>query len=490
MNRLLALTLVLSAAHAAAEPVGVVTEPPRRPEPTDVEPAPAPLPPPVEPAARPDQVSGIAVEDEPRTSRLVWIPRALLFVPRMIFWGAVQPLRGATYVYEKYELQQRFFDATFTDDRRFGIYPVAGYQSSFGFTVGARLLYKDIFGERERIKLHADYGGEFLYAVGGTLTTGDRLGPVRLELESSIERRPRDHFYGIGNGNEIATPPVAPIDARMDDTAISSRFQQDVLRNVGTIRIKLGDWVKNRISGAWMQREFDRSPDTGSGTDKDITMRYDTSTLVGFESGVNSLYVENELSLDTRRPASRYGTQTLDSAGWLLRGYVGMARGLENDPTRYYAYGGELQRYIDLSADGEQILALRAMVDAVGGTDGRTDGRISFVDLPRLGGSEYLRGYSSGRFRDRAVVLGTAEYQWAVSPNAASFLFYDIGQPLASLAERPEGPIRMGFGVGLQFHTKNTFLARTQLAVSREGDIHFNLVFSPAFGRRERAGRY
>ena len=488
MNRLLALTLVLCAARTAtAEPVVVVTDPPRRSEPTGVEPV--PLPPPVEPAAKPDQVSGIAVDDEPRTSRAAWIPRALLFVPRLVFWGAVQPVRGAAYVYEKYDLRNRFFEATFTDDRRFGAYPVAGYNSNFGVTVGARVLYKDIFGDAERLELAADYGGEFLYAVGATLTTGNRLGPVRLELESSIERRPRDHFYGIGNGHEIATPPERPIDARVDDTAISSRFRQDLLRNVGSIRIKLSDAWKNRISGAWMKRELSRSPDTSMTDDKNIEARYDTSSLVGYETGIDNVYVENELSFDTRRPTTRFATQTLDATGWLVRGYVGMARGVDNDPTRYYAYGGEIQRYFDLT-DGTQILALRVRVDAVGGADGRTDGRIPFVDLPRLGGSEYLRGYATGRFRDRAVALGTAEYQWGISNNASSYLFYDIGQPLASLTETPDGPIRMGFGVGLQFHTKNTFLARGQLAFSREGDIHFNLVFSPAFGRRERAGRY
>jgi len=31
---------------------------------------------------------------------------------------------------------------------------------------------------------------------------------------------------------------------------------------------------------------------------------------------------------------------------------------------------------------------------------------------------------------------------------------------------------------------------RSQIAFSREGDFMLNLVFSPAFGRRERAGRF
>ncbi len=485
MTRSLTFLLLLSTATAAAEPVGSATEPPRRPEPTQVETEPAALPAPVEPAAKPDQVSGIAVEDEPTTSRAIWLPRALLFVPRMVFWGAVQPVRGGVYVFEKYDLENKFIDATFTDDRRFGIYPVAGYESTYGFSVGARVLMKDIFGESERIKLGADYGGEFRYAVHGALTTGKRFGPVRLDLESDLERRGRDRFYGIGNDDKVlSTPQDMLVDASTSDVAIASRFRQDVLRNVAAVKVKFTDTLSTRVSGAWMIRDF------SSADQDDIAMRYDTSTLVGFDTGVNNVYVENELVYDGRRPTSPFATQTIDATGWLLRGYGGIARGVKDDPTHYYAYGGEIVRNFDLSDDGSRVLALRGAVDAVGGTDGRTDGRIPFTDLPRLGGPEYLRGYATGRFRDRAVALATAEYTWATSNNSSAYLFYDVGEPLPSLTEVPDGELRMGFGLGMQLHTKNTFLARGQLAFSRDGDMMLNLVFSPAFGRRERAGRY
>jgi hypothetical protein len=414
------------------------------------------------------------------------LPRALLFFPRLAVFLAVQPIRGATYVYERYDLLARFTDATFTDDRKFGIYPVAGYESGFGFKVGARLLYKDILGDGERIKLRVDYGGEFRYALGAHLGTGHRFGPIRFEADTSLERRPHERFFGIGNGAELELPPAMPIDPSTSDTAVSSRFQEDAFRNVATIDIAFTKKFHSRISGALMLRTFDAPPEQD---DKNIEMNYDTSKLVGFADGVRNLYVENELVYDSRRPASQYVTQTLDGTGWLARGHFGITRGIDKDPSRFYSYGGELQRYFDLYA-GTRTLALRAMVDAIGGTDGRTDGRISFIDLPRLGGSEYLRGYPTGRFRDRAVVLGTAEYAWAIMNNASAYTFVDIGQALASYGDAPTTRVRVGYGFGIQVHTKNTFMLRAQLARSREGDLAFNLVFSPAFGRRERGGRF
>lgn len=485
MRRLL-LTLPLLATPALADPgsatVGSANEPPRGGEPATVTPAPAPKPAPVA-APRPDQASGIVVEDEPTTSeRARMIPRALLFFPKLIVWGAMQPIRGGTYVYERYNLGQKFIDATFTDDGRFGVYPVAGYETTYGFTVGARVLYKDILGEGERIKLRANYGGEFRYAVGAHASTGHRFGPVKLELDSSLERRSREKFYGIGNAREIVTPPEMLLDPA-GDTAIVSQFSDDVVRHVGTIDVAIAGPLHTRLSGAWMNRTL------GDSDDDQISQRYDTSRLVGFDTGVNNVYVEDELVIDTRRPSTELATQVLDGAGWLARAHYGVARGVDNDPTHFFRYGGEVQKFFDLY-EGTHTLTLRALFDAVGGTDGRTDGRISFVDLPRLGGPEDLRGYPTGRFRDKAIALANVEYTWAIGDNASAYTFFDVGEPLASFDDAKDGRIRFGYGGGLQLHTRSTFLFRAQYGRSRDGDNAFNLVFSPAYGRRERAGRF
>jgi hypothetical protein len=484
MRYLIALTPALLVARASAEPVTLA-----QPEPTVEPPAttvPVSTPPKTTAAPRPDAASGVVVEDDPSTSESARVlPRALLFFPRIVVTAAAQPIRGIAYVYERYDLLERFTDATFTDDRKFGIYPVGGYESSFGFKVGARLLYKDIFGDSERLKLRADYGGEFRYALGAHIGTGKRFGPIRFEVDSSIERRPREKFYGIGNGDELESTPISPIDPSVEDTAVSSRFQEDAFRNVATIDIAFADELHARTSGALMHRDFEAPPME----ERNIETSFDTTKLIGYQDGVKNVYVEEELVIDTRRPASPYATQTLDGTGWLARGHFGITRGVEKDPSHFYSYGGELQRYFDLY-DGTRTLSVRAMVDAIGGTDGRTDGKISFIDLPRLGGSEYLRGYPKDRFRDRAVLLGTVEYTWALMNNASAYTFVDVGQAIAKFEDVPEEKIRIGYGFGIQVHTKNTFLMRTQLAFSREGDLVFNLVFSPAFGRRERAGRF
>jgi hypothetical protein len=471
MKHLAALVLI-SAATAHADDVASVEAP--RTEPL-VAPIPAPA---TAPLPRPDQASGVAREDASSRSWL-WLPRTMLFVPRGAFWIAVQPLRGVAYMSERLKLTEQ----PLGEVRVFKFYPVAGYESTYGFTVGARAVVTNLLDAGERFKLRVDYGGEFKFGVGGKLSTGDRFGRVEVAVDTSYESRGRERFHGIGDGPDLDAPPDMPIDPSVDNSSIRTRFSEDLLRSKLVVKTDIVGDLKSRLTGAFVEREF------GSADSESIEMSYQVDKLAGFTTGTRNVYVEHELAYDSRRPASPYATQTIDGTGWLVAGYFGVARGLENDPTKYFRYGGEVQRYIDLY-EGTRILTLRALVDAVGGTDGRADGRISFVELPRLGGSEYLRGYASGRFRDKAATLATAEYTWQVSNHFTGYTFFDIGGALRSLEDIPDERLRFGYGGGVQLHSKNSFYTRIQVASSREGGLFLDFIFSPAFGRRERAGRF
>ena len=471
MKHFVALVLI-SAATAHADDVATV-ETPR------TEPLVAPIPAPIStPAPRPDQASGVAKEDE-SSSGALWLPRTLLFVPRAAFWIGVQPLRGVAYMSERLKLTEQ----PIGEARIFRFYPVAGYESTYGFTVGARAVVTNLTDSGERLKLRTDYGGEFKFGVGGKLSTGERLGRVELSADVAYESRGRERFHGLGDGPDLDAPPAMPIDPSVDSSSIRTRFSEDVFQSKLVVKTQIVGDLRSRLTGVYSDREF------GSADSESIEMSYQTDKLPGFLTGTRNVYVEHELAYDSRRPASPYATSTIDGTGWLVAGYFGVARGVDNDPTKYYRYGGEIQRFIDLY-EGTRILTLRVLADAVGGTDGRTDGRISFVELPRLGGSEYLRGYASGRFRDRAVTLATAEYTWQVSNHFTGYTFFDIGGALRTLEAVDDERLRFGYGGGVQLHSKNTFYTRFQVASSREGGLFLDIIFSPAFGRRERAGRF
>ncbi|MGE0403243.1 MAG: BamA/TamA family outer membrane protein [Kofleriaceae bacterium] len=508
MRSLFFVLALSSVAHA--DPVAAVSEP-KKPGDADVvvERAPVPEFDPTKPdtdgtAPAPDRASGVVVEaEEPVANKVRVIPRALLFVPRWMFWGFAQPFRGAAYAYEQYSLQNRVKATLFNDDGTYGVYPVASYSTDFGFDLGARFVHYNLFGEKERIKVRANFGGRYQQAYGLELRSGQRLGKrISGSIETIYEKRPDERFFGIGNATMLTEMPAELIDPSLADTAISSRFRENWFRTVAKLEGRVRGPFAVRISGALALRDFaDFKPEDPSDPfDSDdldefnlgIEQRFDTSKLVGYERGVDNIYLETEVIYDTRRPSTKYAPRVLDSTGWYASIHGGRAIGVGGDPTAFYRYGGEVQRFFDLY-EGNRILALRAMVDATAGGDGRTEPYLSFIDLPRLGGTEFLRGYPEGRFRDKAVALGTAEYTWDLGNFLAAYTFVDVGRALRGLDQIVEGSAsdwHLGFGGGVQVHTNASFLMRGQLAFSREGDAFLELVFSPAFGRRERAGRY
>lgn len=439
---------------------------------------------------RADQASGIEIAEPPTTGeRLRWIPRTIFFIPRWTFWLAMQPLRGLAWTYEKTQEQLR--GALFSVDQIYGIYPVAGYSTDYGVSVGARFVHRNLLGRKERLRLSADFGGEFRQGYAIRISSGERFTKrFTAALEFRYQRRPGERFFGIGNEDEIGMVPAMPIDPQTSDAAVGSRFREDILRTVGNFDTHLYSGIdssfKLRFTGAWAKREFGDPVTFGA----DIDDRYDTSRLIGFDSGVNNLYGEAELIYDSRRQTNRYITRVMESTGWYLSLFAGRAKGVGDDPTDFTRYGGEVQRLINLYK-GSRVLTLRAMLDAVGGTDGRSDGKISFIDLPRLGGPDFLRGFPRDRFRDKAVSLLTAEYAWDLGNYFGGYAFVDAGRAFNEIDDLEElRTYHMGFGAGIEMRTHNSFLFRTQLAASRNGDVFFELALSPAFGRRERAGRY
>jgi hypothetical protein len=442
------------------------------------------------PSPRADQASGISRDEPQRTGdRLLWIPRVLLFAPRWAFWTVAQPFRLSAWAYERYSLQARLKGALFNVDETYGVYPVASYSTDFGIAGGLRFVHYDLFGRDEHLKLRANLGGRFQQAYGFSIDSGERFGEhVSIELEARYERRPSERFFGLGNADRADAPPLGmPVDPTAGDAAIRTRFREELTRVIATAELPIfrgrDGALSAHLSGALMLRDFSNADEDG------VADSYDVSRLAGFLEGVDNFYAEAELIYDSRRQTSRWQSSVIDSTGWYAAAHLGRAVGVGSDPSAFTRYGGELARFFDLYR-GSRVLALRLFLEAAAGGDGLSDRRLPFIDLPRLGGPEYLRGYPDARFRDRVVALGTVEYTWDLGNMLAAYTFLDVGRPAPSLSELKAESIRLGFGGGVQLHTQDSFITRAQLAGSRDGDFFFELVLSPAFGRRERAGRY
>jgi hypothetical protein len=435
-------------------------------------------------APAPGQVTGVS-RDEEKSGTGRAIGRVLLYPVRGVLWVTSAPFRGGAYLYERYRLRDRWKSIFFNDTGTIGLYPVALIETGFGLNAGARFVHRDLFGARESLKARASFGGRFRQIYSLKLDSGERLGKNVIEIEGEYEIRPRDRFFGIGNGDLVSEPPMDPIDPFADPTAVDTRFRQRLGRVSAIAEIPLVGPLSARPSSAMLWKRFEESDaaDIGAG-EESTTDVYDPAALPAFEEGTDYVYNELELRLDTRDRAVRYEPASQPSQGLLLSGYAGLATPVAHREADYVRYGADLQIYLRISAN-PRVLVLRALVEEVKGTG--VD--IPFADLPRLGGPLLLRGYDQDRFRDRALGLTSAEYIFDLTNILNAFAFADVGRVYPALSEIEAEDLRFGFGGGLQLQTDNSYLGRVSLASSKDGGLFFHLSFDPVYDPKARVER-
>ncbi|HET7503128.1 MAG TPA: BamA/TamA family outer membrane protein [Kofleriaceae bacterium] len=477
--------LVLGAAldTAAADPVASSSEPRRRPtEPT----VPAPSPVRHEPTAAgvagdppPGEESGRRDEIDPGDSAGRQIARGVLWLPKVLFELAMAPIHAAVWAEDRYQLTHLYVRTFFNKDQSIGLYPTASYETAVSADVGARFIHKNLFGSHELLSLHARtgalFGDGYREAALGTFRTGDLLHRVQLGIDASYDRRPADPFYGIGNG-DLAPSPEAPIDPRRDDRAIETYHRYRELRLAILGEVHATDELRVRTSGSVTDLRFARS-DSGAPIDS----VYDSAGLVGFDTGVRHAYGELEVRWDSRRRISRWEPPDLHAGGSLISAFAGRDHRLTGDGIEFWRYGLDLQHFWRI-ARGPRVVVARVHGE---GITGERD-EIPFTQLPTLGGALYLRGYPSGRFRDRVAGFGTLQYEWDVSHFIDAYVFTDVGRVFPSLEDVTWSGLRAGYGIGLELHSDRGFLLEGSLASSIDGGVVVSLSLNPVLDTRPR----
>jgi outer membrane protein assembly factor BamA len=103
-------------------------------------------------------------------------------------------------------------------------------------------------------------------------------------------------------------------------------------------------------------------------------------------------------------------------------------------------------------------------------------GTVPFYRLQSIGGARSLRGYSSGRFRDRNVLLANAEVRCQVWHWVDMAVFADAGHVFREFEEIDFWDPRAGYGIGFRVKNKGKTLGRVDFARGDEGwRVHLDL---------------
>ncbi|BCS33663.1 hypothetical protein TBR22_A28900 [Luteitalea sp. TBR-22] len=125
-----------------------------------------------------------------------------------------------------------------------------------------------------------------------------------------------------------------------------------------------------------------------------------------------------------------------------------------------------------------RVLALRVLAQHA---DGLGQAQVPFYLMPTLGGARGLRGYERQRFRDRSLILVSAEYRYEINPFLMAAVFYDAGQVAPDWSNFRLRDFRDNYGVGFRFGYSNAVALRADLAFGGESTARLIVGFSTSF---------
>jgi outer membrane protein assembly factor BamA len=451
-------TIIAIAAAAAAAHAGPPLEP--HPEPMPNEPPPG------------DESGRIDTPETDGAGRVFL--RGVLFAPKLVTEALFLPIRSTVYVYDRYRLDELYYEWFFTPDLDLGVVPTASYATGFGVSVGAALIANNTFGQRERANVSATWGGTYRMTADAWLDSGTRWGPFQAQIGGSIFRIPNEPFYGIGNKGTGPRPNML-VDPVSFPDAIETRFRWQSAVAQASVGYNLTNDLLIAAHARFDQVKYSQHPTTGLSPE----LVYIPEEITGFNTTTNQFYPELELRWDSRRRVSRWEPVQLHTEGTLADGWGGYLVGL-NGASSYWHYGADLQQFVRV-ASGPRMLMFRLFAS---GVTGNID-QVPITELPYLGG-DFLRGYDYGRFRDRFAMFGTAQYYWDISKFTDVYLFADVGRVYHSPEDITLTNMRAGFGVGLQIQSDHGFLIEGFVATSIDGGVVVTAALTPIFDQRPR----
>lgn len=261
-----------------------------------------------------------------------------------------------------------------------------------------------------------------------------------LYLEAEWRDYPRMSFYGTG--------PAAPVETRTD------------YRLSGYTADLVGQWQPRPSVGLSARVGF-LDFDHGAGTNAD------TPDVLDLHRAETAPGLRQQPRFVTTSVGLAYARR--DAPGAPRRGHLGTISVLRFEPVG--AHGPSITR---LNLDGRlyrpvgpsSVVATRLLL----AQDWTADGAPTpFYLQQTLGGSDTLRGFSSYRFRDQALVHGSIEYRHMVRPFLELAGFLDAGTVASDLTRVDGSTVRFTPGIGARVHVDGRVIARLDWARSADG---------------------
>src|SRR5215212_10932672 len=307
---------------------------------------------------------------------------------------------------------------TFLEPRD-GLYPfVDSVYGGGGFALGAGFLR--YYGDRSTFDLHGLYSikNYKLFEVT-TISPGHMGGRLEVGARAGWRDATRVGYYGLG------------IDSLPDDRA-NYRFKQTYVSGSAAVHPARGTLIAGRLGFEHYELEG------GQGSERpSIEDVFTPATAPGLGANPGFLHSEITGAFDWRTSPgySRTG------------GYYGLTLHSYADTDDTYTFNRLDANVIEHIPVLNQtwVLSVRGRLQ----TTLDDEAVVPYFLMPSLGGGSVLRGYSTGRFRDRHALVTSAEWRWF--PNRTAFdvaFFFDAGTVAGRREDLWSERMRTDWGIG------------------------------------------
>jgi outer membrane protein assembly factor BamA len=363
------------------------------------------------------------------------------------------------------------------DDELVALYPAASLGGRSGLAAELNFFNKRFLKKGNKLSLQASYSTnrhqdsyisyqipEMLSAYAGT--------SLFLDMRGGYEVKTNEDFFGIGN------------ESNRDDR---TNFRHEQLGGELTVGVAWTKSLRTRL----LIDYTDHAIEHGDGTYDSTLDRFDPQTTPGLD-GATLLGVGGSVAFDTR------DSHFYPSRGGLAEFSVTLFDQVDANNYGFTRYDLELGHYLTLFRPW-RILAIRLLgeintrlsssrpLNFASATNRTQRPETPFFERASLGGATSLRGYSTGRFRDKDLILLNVEYRYSIWDKELegygaldTGLFIDIGRVFDDLTEDTFRDYQISYGVGIRARTKENLLFRAEIAWSSE-ETNLIFKFEPIF---------
>lgn len=320
--------------------------------------------------------------------------------------------------------------------------PAFSYSGAAGPGAGLSVASAGHLGANSRFSATGTWSLRDNRRLRARATLGEGASAIGIGIEGLYDYRPNRRFYGIGND----APHERTIYLRRDDVlegwVFAGRTPEQRLRALaGFSDIKIG----HGYNGAGSEH----AADVFTPAEVPFLQRSSRAVYVGAAG--------DYARVDRIRDPSR---------GIHLRADGRRMNGIRGYDETYDAWRLEARGYLPVFAS-RRVIALRSVlrgVDPRGGSD-----PIPFYRLPESSDQDRFSAYSSGRFRDRRLLLVHAEYRWVLWERV-----WAVALAQRSIVAGSTGSIRYAdmhesYGGGFRYRLSDARTARLEIAKGADG---------------------